>query len=176
MGDGKYEVVIGGSGVGGLCTAALLAGYGYKVLLVEKRDRLGGRYSTIEMEGFKVPTGAMGLPSRGGVIAEIFKEVGANYNIREIGAPALWIDGGWHRLPEKGQLKALLTILDAIGASKARLVGHIARGTATEKILGAFRQGKSAPVDPASKLSVRDWLQQYTDDERVLQVFHSITS
>ena len=176
MENKKYEVVVAGSGVGGLCAAALLARYGYKVLLVEKREMLGGRYSTIEMEGFKVPTGAMGVPSRGGVIAEIFKEVGADYNIREIGAPSLWIDGGWHQLPEKGQLKALLTILDTIGASKAKIVGRLAQATATEKILGAFRQGKSAPIDPTGKLSVRDWLKQYTDDERVLQVFHSVTS
>jgi len=176
MANNKYDVAVAGSGVGGLCAVGLLARYGYKVLLVEKLDRLGGRYSTIEMEGFKVPTGAMGVPSRGGVIAEIFKEVGADYNIREIGAPSMWIEGGWHQLPEKGQIKALLTILDTIGASKARIVGHLARGTATEKILGAFRQGKTEPVDPTSQLSVRDWLKQYTDDERVLQVFHSVTS
>jgi len=176
MGRNKYDVVVAGSGVGGICTAALLARYGYRVLLSEKRERLGGRYSTIEIDGFKVPTGAMALPSRGGVIAEIFQEVGANYNIREMGAPSLWIEGRWHPLPEKGQLKALLTVLDAIGASKARIVGQLARGTATEKILGAFRKGKTESVDPTNKLSIRDWLKQFTDDERVFQVFHSVTS
>jgi len=176
MAENKYDVVVAGSGVGGICTAALLSRYGYKVLMAEKRDRLGGRYSTIEMEGFKVPTGGMALPSRGGVIAEIFKECGADYNIREMGAPSLWIDGGWHQLPEKGQLKALLTILDAIGASKAKIVGELAKGTATEKILGAFKKGKTETVDPSNKMSIRDWLKQFTDDEKVFQVFHSVTS
>jgi len=176
MADNKYDVVVAGSGVGGICTAALLARHGYKVLLAEKMDRLGGRYSTVEIDGFKVPTGAMALPSRGGIIADIFKEVGADYNIREIGAPSLWIDGGWHPLPEKGQLKALLTILDAIGASKAKIVGQLAKGAATEKILGAFKKGKTESIDPSNKMSIRDWLKQFTDDEKVFQVFHSVTS
>jgi len=176
MPTSKYDVVIAGSGVGGVCATAMLARYGYKVLLVEKLDRLGGRYSTIEKEGFKLPTGAVALPSRGGVLPEIFNEVGAKYNIREIGAPSLWIEGGWHPLPEKGQIKALLTILDTIGANKAKIVGRLAQGAATEKVLGAFRQGKATLADPSSKLSIRDWLKQYTDDERVLQVFHSVTS
>ncbi len=176
MANNKYDVVVAGSGVGGLCAAALLARYGYKVLLAEKRDRLGGRYSTVEMEGFKVPTGAVALPSRGGVIAEIFKEVGANHDIREIGAPSLWIEGEWHQLPEKGQIKAMLAILDAVGASKAKIMGRLAKGTATEKILGAFRKGKVTGGDPTDKLSIRDWLKQFTDDERVFQVFHSVTS
>ncbi len=66
MANDKYEVVVAGAGVGGLCSAALLAHYGYKVLLVEALERLGGRLSTVDQEGFKTPTGAVALPSRGG--------------------------------------------------------------------------------------------------------------
>lgn len=176
MAKTDYEVVVAGSGVGGLCAVALMARYGYEVLLVEKLDRLGGRWSTIEQDSFKIPTGAVALPSRGGVLAEIFAEVGAHYDICEIGAPSLWIEGEWHQLPEKGQIKALLAVLDAIGARKAKIIGCLAQGAVTEKLLGAFRQGKSQAADPTGKLSIRDWLKQHVDDERVFQVFHSVTS
>ncbi len=175
MGNNKYEVVVAGSGVGGLCSAALLARYGYKVLLVEALERLGGRFSTIEQEGFKTPVGAVVLPTREGPLAETFKEVGVPLELRELGPPSIWIEGEWHQLPEKGQIRALLAILDKIGADKAKIMGHLARQAVTEKITGAFSRDR-ASIDPSNLLSVRDWLKQYTDDERVLQVFHTITS
>ena len=54
-----YDCVVVGSGVGGSCAAAMMAHYGYKVLLVEKRANLGGRFSTMEIDGFRCPTGAL---------------------------------------------------------------------------------------------------------------------
>ena len=174
MTNNKYDVVVAGSGMGGLCSAALLAHRGYKVLLVEKLDRLGGRFSTIEQEGFKLPTGAVAVATRG-VIEETFKEVGATFDVREVGHSTVWMEGEWHELPEKGQIRTLFSILDKIGADKAKIMGRLAQKAATEKILGAFRQDSST-ADPASKVSFRDWLSQYTDDERVLKVFHALTS
>jgi len=175
MGNTKYDVVVTGSGIGGLCSAALLAHHGYKLLLVERLDRLGGRFSTIEQEGFKLPTGAVAIATRS-VIEETFKEVGATFDVREIGGTTVWMEGEWHELPEKGQIRALLSLLDKVGADKAKILGRLAQGVATEKILGVFRQASSAPADPTNKLSFRDWLKQYTDDERVLKVFHALTS
>lgn len=174
MGTG-YDVVVAGSGIGGLCSAALLARHGYKVLLVERLERLGGRFSTIEQEGFKTPTGAVAIATRG-IIEETFKEVGAFFNVREVGCSSVWIEGEWHELPEKGQMRALFSILDKIGANKAKILGRLAQGAATEKILGAFRKVSGTPMDPDSKVSFREWLSQYTDDERVLKLFHALTS
>ena len=175
MGNNKYEIVVAGSGVGGICSAALLAHYGYKVLVVEALDRLGGRLSTVEQEGFKTPTGAVALATRVGPFAETFEEVGAPFDVHEIGPPSIWLEGEWHQLPEKGQIRAMLTILDKIGADKAKLMGVMAKEAVTEKITGAFRRDREK-IDPGTMLSVRDWLKQYTDDERVLAVFHSVTS
>ncbi len=163
MANNKYDVVVAGSGIGGLCAAALLARHGYKTLLTEKLDRLGGRFSTIEQEGFKVPTGAVAIATRG-VTEDIFREVGAPFDVRETGGTTAWMDGEWHVLPEKGQIRALMSLLDKTGASKTKILGRLAQGAATEKILGAFRRDSSGVTDPTSKMSFRDWLKQYTDN------------
>jgi len=175
MGDYKYDVAIVGSGIGGLCSAALLAHYGYKVLLVERLERLGGRFSTIEQEGFKVPTGAVAIATRG-IIEDVFKEVGAGFEVREVDHTTVWMEGQWHDLPEKGQIRALLSLLDKIGADKARILGHLAKKVASEKILQAFRRDNTVITEETEKLSFRDWLSQYTDDARVIELFHALTS
>jgi len=171
----RFDVVVAGSGIGGLCAAALLARHGYKVLLAERLERLGGRFSTIEQDGFKTPTGAMMVATRR-VTQTIYEEVGARFNVRELGPTTAWLFGKWHELPEKGQIRALLSVLEQMGADKTRIMGRLAQGMLTEKISGAFRSGTSKSADPSSRQSFRDWLKQYTDDERVLQLFHALTS
>jgi len=53
------DVVVVGGGHNGLVTAALLGKAGYSVLLLERRDTLGGAASTEEIfPGFKINTGA----------------------------------------------------------------------------------------------------------------------
>lgn len=61
----KYDVVVLGSGIGGLCSAALLANKGYKTLVIEKLPIIGGRCSTLTYKGFKIPTGVVAVPMSG---------------------------------------------------------------------------------------------------------------
>jgi len=175
MKPNEFDVAIIGSGIGGLCSAALLAHRGYKVILVEPLERLGGRFSTIEYEGFKITTGALGIPNKG-VVEDIYRQVGADFDVTDVSNTSLWIDGNWYELPQKGQIGFLLSIVNAIGEEKAKLIGRFAQRVAVEKIKSAFKQGAEhgKPID--DRLSFRDWLKQYTDNERVIQVFASLTS
>src|SRR5437763_17170244 len=77
----RYDALVIGAGAGGLCAAARLADLGYRTLVVESRDRVGGRASSVEEEGFIVNTGAVAIES-GGVLEEPVRAVGSPFDIR----------------------------------------------------------------------------------------------
>jgi len=57
-----FDAIVIGSGVGGMCAAALLASEGQRVLLAEKRRYLGGRFSMVDHNGYKCATGGLAVP------------------------------------------------------------------------------------------------------------------
>jgi phytoene dehydrogenase-like protein len=63
----SYDALVIGAGAGGLCAAARLARHGYRTVVVEGRDRVGGRASSVIEEGFTVNTGAVAI-EYGGVL------------------------------------------------------------------------------------------------------------
>ncbi len=72
----KYDVVVAGSGIGGLAAGALLAKYGYKVLITESLGEwaAGSRLSSRKDSEYR--PGAVAIARRS-VIDQMFKEVGA---------------------------------------------------------------------------------------------------
>jgi NADPH-dependent 2,4-dienoyl-CoA reductase/sulfur reductase-like enzyme len=77
----KENVLIIGSGMGGLCTGALLAHSGYKTLVLERLPIIGGRFSTRAYRGYKISTGGVYV-QMGGPVEGVFKEVGAELEVR----------------------------------------------------------------------------------------------
>jgi phytoene desaturase len=152
-----YDVVVIGSGMGGVSAAALLAHAGYQTLLIEKLPFLGGRCGTIDYKGFKITTGAV---EWGEIIDEaIYKQVGAPFNIRYPEPQFYYFMGGKPRaMPDKGRIRAGLTL--AAGKDEA------------EKIMGAIRRAFVWQA-PSDSISVRDWLFQYTQNEKALGVISS---
>jgi len=74
------QVVIVGAGPGGLAVAMLLAKSGVQVTVLEKRNQVGGRTSTIERDGFKFDVGPTFFlyPK---VLREIFKASGYDLDV-----------------------------------------------------------------------------------------------
>jgi len=56
--DDEYDVIIVGGGFGGLSCAALLSKHGYKVLVLERNQQVGGFCSSYETKGFRFTYGA----------------------------------------------------------------------------------------------------------------------
>lgn len=169
----KYDVIIIGSGMGGMAAASMLVSAGYKVLVLEKYARLGGRFSTVEYKGFKMPTGAIGIET-GGTVEQIFKELNVPFDVEPEPRLFYWIGGKTYEMPARGGVRALLDILAKTSAERAKIVGRIGKEVASAKIMGAFKKGIADADQLGKALSFRDWLLQYTDNEDVLAVFRCV--
>lgn len=71
----KYDIIIAGSGLGGLVCGYILSKNGYKVLIVEKNPQIGGCLQTFRRGGVKFDTGMhyIGSMDEGQVLRRFFK-------------------------------------------------------------------------------------------------------
>jgi phytoene desaturase len=157
----NYDVIVIGSGIGGLSAAAFLVASGYRTLVVERLPRVGGRYSTMEHKGFKITTGAIEVEI-GGVVEKAFNAVGARLDVRPVPPIRYRVDGRDHELPRKGGLRALITLA-------CQDEGE------TERVMGALKRGLTWQ-EPWDGISLREWLLQYTENDRVLKTFWALVS
>lgn len=157
--DPNYDAVVLGSGVGGSCAAALLAKEGRKVLLVEKRAYLGGRFSTTNHDGYLCATGGLAVQV-GGPIEQVCAEVGIDSGVRPARRAAWWIDGQFHEIsPSGGSLRATIRKV-AVSEDEARRVN--------EALTAALNW-----LEPNDAISFRDWLNQHTTNPRIHGLFQA---
>ncbi len=81
-----YDVIIIGSGLGGLQCATILSREGYKVCLIEKNRQLGGCLQTFTRNGSTFDTGMhyIGSMDKGQVLYQFFKFLGLTDKLRLI--------------------------------------------------------------------------------------------
>ncbi len=79
--DDVFDALVIGAGAGGMAAAARLNRLGYRTLLAERFDRVGGRASTVEIDGFRVNTGAL-IIETGGENGRLFEELGVPMGAR----------------------------------------------------------------------------------------------
>lgn len=152
-----FDAVVIGAGAGGLFTAARLAHQGYRTLVVERLDKVGGRASTDDIDGFKVNTGAIVIEI-GGITEQTCEEVGARFDIREPKPPILY------RIRGKD--------IDVTGGGWGLLLGKLTRqGAKLVKGIGAARNDSGLPED---ELSTADWVSKYTKNEGVHGIFRNM--
>jgi len=153
----QYDAVVIGAGAGGLFAAARLAYQGYRTLLVEEKDKVGGRASTTDVDGFKVNDGAIVIEV-GGITQATCEEVGAKFEIREPSPPILY------RVAGKD--------VDVTGGGWGFLLGKLTRqGAKLVSGIGAARNDSGLPED---ELSTADWVRKYTKNEGVHGIFRNM--
>lgn len=87
--NNKYDVVVIGSGIGGLVCAGLLAKKGFKVLIVERNAEPGGRVCSFMQDGFTFDTFIHWVPScgKGGVVYNTLDELGIIEEVEFLKSP-----------------------------------------------------------------------------------------
>jgi phytoene desaturase len=153
----QFDAVVIGAGAGGLFTGARLAHRGYRILVVERLDKVGGRASTDDVDGFKVNTGAIVIEC-GGITQQTCEQVGAPFDIREPKPALLYRIGGKDVDVTGGGWGFLLSKLTRQGA---KLVAGI----------GAARSDSGLPED---QISTAEWVARYTKNERVHGIFRNM--
>jgi phytoene desaturase len=144
----RYDALVIGAGAGGLAAAALLSDHGYRTLLVEARDRVGGRASSVVTDdGYTINTGAIAI-EYGGTLEAVFKTVGAPFEIR---------------VPEPATLFRI----------KGRDVS-LGKGPLGLLVNGALKRGARLLNTDDNETSVKEWLSGYTHNDTVHAIFRNL--
>ncbi len=153
----EYDIVVIGSGLGGLTSAALLSKAGYKTLVVEKLPFAGGRCATLDYKGYKISTGLEMATEE--VHGELCREVGAQFEIR-VPQPIYKyrIKGEDYEAPVAS--KILTTMIEQAARDSSE----------KDRVMQALKRGLTW-AEPSYSMSLYDWIKQYTDNPDMVGVF-----
>lgn len=155
MPKSQYDVVVIGAGVGGLFAAACLVNSGHSVLLIDGHDRVGGRATSYDVDGFTVNMGAIAL-EKGGIFERLLNETGVELDIREPSPATVFrVDG---------------KIVNAAKGGLGLLLGSLTRSAA--KIGAKFADARQGEL-PEERLSTQEWLNGFTRNKTVHGLFRN---
>lgn len=156
----EYDAIVVGSGVGGCCAAALLAHQGKRVLLAEKRSYLGGRFSTVNRDGYLCATGGLAVPV-GKNLEEVCQQVGVPSGVKPSTKVATWLDG---------------KLYDHKSGVTRRIIREVAESPdEAQRVLDALNSAMQGSP-PGNDISFRDWLNRTTRNHRIHGMFQSTIS
>jgi phytoene dehydrogenase-like protein len=142
-----FDAIVIGAGAGGVSAAARLTEAGYRTLLIESHDRVGGRASTRDVDGFLLNTGALAI-ELDGAVAELYKDLGLTLNLwlPKPQTVLLWGNRTFNVDPGQGMTGVCRTMVPNI----LKFIGTIAPG---------FRPKKGE--------STMEWLNRFTRSKKI---------
>ena len=155
----QFDAVVIGSGAGGICTAALLAKAGLRVLLIEKSRHLGGRFSTVNHNGFRCAAGGIAVKCDG-PLEDICREIGVESGVQAATRAAYWVAGKYHEISSSGG--SLQSTIRKLADSEDE----------ASRVLSAVSDALHW-LEPSDCISFRDWLEQYTSNEQIHGIFQA---
>lgn len=153
----SHDVVVLGAGVGGLVAAARLVLEGHRPLVLEASEQLGGRFSTIERDGYKLPTGAVAIETAG-PFWEIFGELGIDPELR-VPDPAVMIHvRGRDLAPGAAVWQYMMKRV-------TKTAGRVAEGISKGRAEGA-----------EGDMTLEQWAKRYTRSKTLLSLFQALSA
>ncbi len=147
----KYDAIIIGSGMGGACIGALLAHAGWKILMLEKNNLIGGRCTSFKREDFIVDLGMHNYLGNSGPTGEILKQIGTPNAI------------DWITLPGKAVLQFGDNRMDFNRKSMVELVSEGERDN-MKRLLKDAVQLSAEELNKLWYVPLQQWVNTYTTD------------
>ena len=160
MNNDRTDAIVIGSGMGGMCAAARLTALGMRVIVVEKSPYPGGRCAHRVREECLVTTGALMIPmGPNSAIRQAFDAVGAPMDMVDITGRMRYrlAHGDYDLPPGGGGLYGMIEFAMGDEGQAKALFKHI------QEALFQWL--------PLDTISIRDWLDQYTDNQEVKNLF-----
>lgn len=160
--DASFDAVVIGSGLGGICSAALLASRGYKTLLLERSATVGGRFSSLKHRNVMIPTGGS-LIGLGGPLEQVWTEAGAPFDVAAFQTAAYWVkDRGWLDPGSgSGQFRRALT----------EMAGDV---ESVNAVMSAMRDVLTSQQYPDG--TILRWLASLTDNQGIQQMYRAVSA
>lgn len=164
----KYDAIIIGAGIGGVAAGVRLVLAGYKPLILEKQNVIGGRYYSGDYKGYRLTTAAWYVTGDNGPVMQLAKDSGVESKV-EIGYAPLpywkyYIDGEYLAMPEKGGAKGMLSLV-AGDEEVTKVAKAMTRATRWQ--------------EPGDNITFREWISEFTDNERIIKMYdmaiHNVT-
>jgi phytoene dehydrogenase-like protein/NAD-dependent dihydropyrimidine dehydrogenase PreA subunit len=174
----EYDVVVIGSGIGGLMTGAALARAGRSVAIFEKLGFPGGRYTEIDYKGAAVTTGAWTSLGPQSHIGHFLAELGIELeyiSLEDVGLTEQYSI----RFPDGRQYASLFKVLTPQARRawlKALTKGRQKRRTDFNPQTGWAKFNSPASGDSLDHISTADYIAQFSVDPDLLAVVDAIAA